>query len=96
MPKADTLAIIADYLGTSADYLLGRTDEPEMNITVTQTAHTIESSPIQAVNGDGISISADEREILDILHSLTAVQKAKAIIFLDGLRNTNASKAPKI
>ena len=26
MPKADTLAIIADYLETSTDYLLGRTD----------------------------------------------------------------------
>lgn len=28
MPKADNLAIIADYLGVSVDYLLGRTDNP--------------------------------------------------------------------
>lgn len=27
MPKADTLAKIADYLGCSVDFLLGRTDE---------------------------------------------------------------------
>ena len=27
MPKADNLALIADYLGVSVDYLLGRTDE---------------------------------------------------------------------
>lgn len=29
MPKADNLAKIADYLGCSVDYLLGRTDVPQ-------------------------------------------------------------------
>ena len=31
MPKADNLAKIADYLYCSVDYLLGRTDKPEVN-----------------------------------------------------------------
>lgn len=31
MPKADTLAKIADYLDCSVDYLLGRTDNSEVN-----------------------------------------------------------------
>ena len=31
MPKADNLAKIADYLDCSVDYLLGRTDKPELN-----------------------------------------------------------------
>ena len=31
MPKADNLAKIADYLDCSVDYLLGRTDNPDMN-----------------------------------------------------------------
>ena len=31
MLKADSLARIADYLGCSVDYLLGRTDNPEVN-----------------------------------------------------------------
>ncbi|MGN0501102.1 MAG: helix-turn-helix domain-containing protein [Ruminococcus sp.] len=31
MPKADTVAKIADYLNCSVDYLLGRTDNPEIN-----------------------------------------------------------------
>ena len=31
MPKADNLARIADYLDCSVDYLLGRTDVPEVN-----------------------------------------------------------------
>lgn len=31
IPKADNLAKIADYLNVSTDYLLGRTDNPEIN-----------------------------------------------------------------
>ena len=31
MPKADNLAKIADYLDCSIDYLMGRTDKPEIN-----------------------------------------------------------------
>ena len=31
MIAADSLARIADYLGCSVDYLLGRTDNPEIN-----------------------------------------------------------------
>lgn len=31
MIKGDSLARIADYLGCSVDYLLGRTDNPEIN-----------------------------------------------------------------
>lgn len=31
MPTADNLAKIADYLDCSVDYLLGRTDKPEVN-----------------------------------------------------------------
>lgn len=32
MPKSDNLARIADYLDCSVDYLLGRTDNPEVNL----------------------------------------------------------------
>ena len=31
MVKGDSLARIADYLDCSVDYLLGRTDNPEVN-----------------------------------------------------------------
>lgn len=30
-PKSENLAKIADYLDVSVDYLLGRTDKPEIN-----------------------------------------------------------------
>lgn len=31
LPNGETLIKIADYLGCSVDYLLGRTDNPEVN-----------------------------------------------------------------
>lgn len=31
MPSADNLITLADYFGCSVDYLLGRTDNPEVN-----------------------------------------------------------------
>ena len=31
LPRAETLVKIADYLDCSVDYLLGRTDNPEVN-----------------------------------------------------------------
>lgn len=31
MPSAENLIILADYLDCSVDYLLGRTDNPEIN-----------------------------------------------------------------
>ena len=30
-PRAETIVRIADYLDCSVDYLLGRTDKPEVN-----------------------------------------------------------------
>ena len=31
LPRLEAVAQIADYLGVSVDYLLGRTDNPEIN-----------------------------------------------------------------
>lgn len=31
MPSAENLVTLADYFGCSVDYLLGRTDNPEVN-----------------------------------------------------------------
>ena len=49
MPKSDNLAKIADYLNCSVDYLLGRTDNPE----VTGGAY---------INGDNNGIQAVSRD----------------------------------
>ena len=55
MPKADNLARIADYLNCSVDYLLGRSETPEINrptrqmqkVTITYAAEGEGSQTVQ-------------------------------------------------
>ena len=54
---------IADFLGVSADYLLGKSDSPE--------ADTDETT----------------KNIIDICGKLSAVDKAKLLVYADGLLN---------
>ena len=53
MPKSDTIARIADYLNCSVDYLLGRTDNPEI-----RTDGSINQSNIIGDNTASISNNA--------------------------------------
>lgn len=79
MPKADTLAVIADYLNCSVDYLLGRTDNP----SVTAKTYINGENGIQTVVGGAIEHNTvtisptDEmtKEISLLLSNLTYRQK---------------------
>ena len=87
MPKADTLAIIADYLETTTDYLLGRSDIPDINISVTQTDNIIESSQIGVVNTPEKNAPTKEldemtAELLEIFQSLDFKKKVKVMNFI--------------
>lgn len=87
MPKADTLAIIADYLETTTDYLLGRSDIPDINISVTQTDSIIESSQISVVNTPEKNAPTKEldkitAELLGIFQSLDFKKKVKVMNFI--------------
>lgn len=69
MPKADNLAKIADYLDCSIDYLMGRTDVPEINkkesnvINITPKAEF--TGELAAFGGDFVSSKeAKKPEIL--------------------------------
>ncbi len=71
---AFSLAKIADYLGVSVDYLLGRTDNPNLG----------------AVNGDTsvkIQDSGDNDELLNLIKSLSLIERAKVIVYIDELKN---------
>ena len=57
-PSVDKIVKIADYLGVSVDYLLGRSD-----------------------------ISDDVVPLLNIYSKLSAVDKAKLLVYADGLLN---------
>ena len=92
MPKADTLAIIADYLETTTDYLLGRSDIPDINISVTQTDSIIESSQISVVNTPEKNAPTKEldemtAELLEIFQSLDFKKKVKVMNFLKESEN---------
>ena len=73
-PKGETVAAIADALGVSADYLLGRTDNP---IDSANSAPVVED-----VSRDYMGAIPD---FVSKFRMLDDVDKAKAEAYLDGL-----------
>lgn len=89
------LAKIADRLETSTDYLLGRTDNKEMNITITAAPTISRTGELSTTTTGGIehitinedtSETAEEKEILKMIKSLSAVQKARIILMIDEMK----------
>lgn len=92
----ETLVKIADYFGVSVDYLLGRADE-------STNATEVQPLDIYYVDGDNNGIqsykgtvnigkpeeSSDEMttELIKVFKNLTTLQKAKAIIMINDLKN---------
>lgn len=73
-PKGETVAAIADALGVSADYLLGRTDNPN---------DYANSAPVvEDVSRDYMGAIPD---FVSKFRMLDDVDKAKAEAYLDGL-----------
>lgn len=81
------LARIADRLETTTDYLLGRSDIPNMNISVTQTDSIIESSQIGVVNNTP-ERTAPVKELDEMTTEL--VRAFKALSFKDKMEIMNA------
>ena len=55
IPNGDTLLKLADYLGVSVDYLLGRADSPEINNQTISDNATITTGNINGNNNNSIS-----------------------------------------
>lgn len=73
-PKGETVAAIADALSVSADYLLGRTDNPIDYVNSTPVAENVSRDYIGAVP-----------DFVSKFRMLDDVDKAKAEAYLDGL-----------
>ena len=86
-PTVDKLVKIADRLETTTDYLLGRSDIPNMNISVTQTDSIIESSQIGVVNNTP-ERTAPVKELDEMTTEL--VRAFKALSFKDKMEIMNA------
>ena len=88
MIKADSLGKIADYLDVSVDYLLGRTNEPQINRTVTnnyiiEAENRLVGGSITIKNGitSGESSDSDEltSEMSRLFSALTVQEKISLI-----------------
>lgn len=89
--KAKNLYAIAEMLECSVDYLLGRTDNP--NIT-TDTYINGNNNGIQAVNnGNNSNLTvnnnarSDTEELVEMIQGLPLVQRAKIITQIDEMKN---------
>lgn len=69
MPKADNLAKIADCLDVSVDYLLGRTDNPEINKSNEKT-HIIK---IAARNGSYKELALNDEELEELQRKINSL-----------------------
>lgn len=81
-PKGETVAIMADKLGVSADYLLGRTDDP--------TDYVKGAAPVQPAPGKTVAfkkpaISDADASILRLLNRLDATDRLRAEGVIQGL-----------
>lgn len=85
-PNIENLVKIANFLNCTTDYLLGRTDKPDMTITVNQTGEIIEASPINAINNAGQPSSEMTAELVKMFETLNFSNKMKVMNFVIDLK----------
>ena len=82
-----SLAKIADYLDVSVDYLLGRTDDPNTkgisNIIKIKGDNAHDISNINL----GKASTEDIDEVVEMLKSLTLVQRSEAILMISKIKD---------
>lgn len=86
IPSIDRISLIADYLGCSVDYLLGRTDEPSLSSnviggdvtggTVVQGANR---SSVVVHNGGERTLTDEETELLRLFNALGVKRRIKLL-----------------
>ena len=82
-----SLAKIADYLGVSVDYLLGRTNDPDIKgISNVISIHGDNAHNISNINMGKVS-TEDIDEIVEMLKSLTLVQRSEIILMINKMKN---------
>lgn len=91
-PRLEAINKIADYLGVSVDYLLGRTDNP--NISVVQTVngnnnHSI-ATGIHDTRNNEIQPDEMSQEMLKQFNQLSVVDRSRVILYIDDLNHKKA------
>ena len=88
-PKSENLAKIADYLNCSVDYLLGRTDNPNVTgISVTDNNQmSLTGNNSISINANPNNSTSDDRQLFDMIKNLDLVDRSKIILHIDELKN---------
>lgn len=94
---SQSLRKIADYLDCSVDYLLGRTDNPNLTGGAYINGDNNNNGQ-QAINGnvtvnssDDSSDTSDDKQLLDMIKELDIVDRSKIIIQIDEMKNKKTS-----
>lgn len=88
--KSKNIYMIADYLGVSVDYLLGRTDEPNAIYSIsgnnnTQAINNGNNSQITVTTGETVKIDTTTAELIKLIQSLPLLKRAEAILYLNSV-----------
>lgn len=88
MPKADNLAYIADYLNCSVDYLLGRTDNPNIS---TESYIGGDNNGVQAIKNNGaVMINQSSKAEQQDEMTKELVKAFQSMSFTDKMKIMNA------
>lgn len=93
-PRLEAISKIADYFGCSIDYLLGRTDSPELDAA---TAPPVKNDGSCASTS---SFKSDEQALITKYNELSDDSKRKIresiddLLLIDSIRSNNARPAP--
>lgn len=89
LPRIETICKIADYLNVSIDYLLGRTIEPNYNVSYNFGNHNMALGDLNITNnGDNQKMNNFDKvslELLRIFQNLDFNDKAKVINLINEL-----------
>lgn len=66
-PSIDKLNAVADYFNVSTDYLLGRTDDPNIGVAPEERKLTVEEALASVMSSDGKPLTDNDREILSAM-----------------------------
>ena len=79
------LARIADKLETSTDYLLGRTDNPEMTLSINNNVSAPQTN-VHILTNENTPVTKDERELLDMINDLSLVQRSQLVLIIEKMK----------
>ncbi|MDE5558341.1 MAG: helix-turn-helix domain-containing protein [Ruminococcus sp.] len=87
--KAKNLCMIADYLDVSVDYLLGRTNDPNLKNSNNININGNNSKVISNISNVSINSKASSEEIAEMaemMKSLSLVERSKVVLFIDEMK----------